>query len=258
MTRPKIRVLFFDIESSLMPVAVFQLAGNDWIHPENILGERHLISVCYRWMGEKKIHSISLLDDPKRFAKDPHDDYYVAKAFHDVMSEADVLVGHNSKKFDVKYLKTRMLVHGLPPLPPISQLDTYIVAKRHFNLASNKLDYIAGLLKVGKKMDTPKGLWLDVLRGSKAAIKTMVAYNKVDVEILEGVFKKLAPYMEDHVSRELFGGTGCPRCGSVKVQSRGVHRAITRVYQRYQCQKCSGWFRLLKADKATSTKFRIL
>lgn len=257
LNRP--RTLLFDIETSLMPVAVFQLSGNEWISPENILSERHLISVCWRWLGEDKIHSVSLLDDPKRFARDPHDDLYVAKTFHKVLSEADVVVGHNSDYFDIKYLKTRMLVHGLPPLPPIASLDTYKVAKKHFMLASNKLDYVARLLKVGKKMDTPKGLWLDVLRGDKKAIKIMIAYNKVDVDILEAVFKKLAPYMDNHTNRELFGGSGCPRCGSTKIQSRGVHRAISRVYRRWQCQnpKCLGWFKSSKAEPG-SAKFRIL
>lgn len=253
----KPRVLLYDIETSLQLAAIFQLAHNDWIQPENLITERHLISVCWRWLGEKRIYSVSLLDDPSRFLKDPHDDYHVAKVFHKVMQEADVLVGHNSQSFDTRYLKTRMLVHGLPVLPPIAQLDTYMVAKKHFMLNSNKLDYIAKLLKVGKKMDTPKGLWLDVLRGSRSAIKTMVAYNRVDVEVLEAVFKKLQPYMDNHTNRELFGGSGCPRCGSTKIQSRGVHRAITKVYQRFCCNACGGWFRLLKGNQG-STKFRVL
>lgn len=253
------RILCYDIETSLQPVAVFQLAGNDWIQPENILAERHLISVCWRWQGEKKMHSVSLLDDPKRFSKDPHDDKFVAETFHKVLQEADVLVGHNSDKFDLRYLKTRMLVHGLAPLAPIASLDTYKVAKRHFMLNSNKLDYIAKLLKIGAKMETPKGLWLDVMRGDAKAIKTMVEYNKHDVVVLEKVFKKLQPYMENHVNRELFGGVGCPRCGSSKVQSRGFHRAISRVYRRWQCQapNCMGWFKSTKAEPGT-TKWRVI
>ena len=254
-----IKTLLFDIETSLMPVAVFQLAGNDWIDPSNILSERHLISVCWQWLGETKIHSVSLLDDPKRFAKDPHDDRFVAETFHKVLHEADVVVGHNSDSFDLRYLKTRMLVHGLSPIPPISTIDTYKVAKKHLMLASNKLDYIAKLLKVGKKMDTPKGLWLDVLRGDRKAIKIMTDYNKHDVVVLGEVFKKLLPYMENHVNRELFGETGCPKCGSTKIQSRGVHRAISRVYRRWQCQAkdCMSWFKSSKAEPGT-TKFRIL
>lgn len=251
------RILYYDIETSLQLAAIFQLAHNDWIQPENLITERHLISVCWRWHGEKKMNAVSLLDDPKRFDKDPHDDKHVAEVFHKVLQEADVVVGHNSDSFDMRYLKTRMLVHGLSPLAPIVSLDTYKTAKKHFMLNSNKLDYIAKLLKVGAKMETPKGLWLEVLRGDRKAIKTMVEYNKHDVVVLEKVFEKLRPYMDNHTNRELFGGVGCPRCGSGKIQSRGVHRAISRIYRRWQCQACSGWFKSTKCEP-TSTKFRII
>lgn len=252
------KTLIYDIETSLQPVAVFQLANQDWINPENILGERHLVSVCWKWLGSPKVYSLSLLDDPKRFAKDPHDDRFVCEAFHKVLAEADVIVAHNGDQFDYKYLKTRMLFHGLDVLAPQASIDTYKVAKTQFNLNSNKLDYIGHFLGLGRKKTTPKGLWLDVLRGDRKAIKIMVAYNKRDVTLLEAVFKKLLPFVPNHVSRELFGGTGCPVCGSHKIQSRGVHRAISKVYQRFQCRTCSKWFREFKSTIKTPTKYRLL
>lgn len=252
------KVLLFDCETSLQPVAVFSLANQDWINPENILSERHLVSVCWKWLGEHKVHSVSLLDDPKRFAKDPHDDKHICKVFHAVMSEADCLVGHNSDSFDIKYLKTRMLIHGMPALPPVTTMDTYKVLKQQFMLNSNKLDYAGHVLGLGRKKSTPKGLWLDVLRGDKAAIRTMVLYNIRDVQLLEDVFKKLQPYIPNHMSRELFGGTGCPVCGSTKIQSRGTHYAISKAYQRFQCSSCSKWFREYKSSIKTPTKYRVL
>jgi DNA polymerase elongation subunit (family B) len=255
MNKP--RILLYDCETSLQPVAVFQLQDNNYIQPSNILMERHLISVCWKWLGESKVYSVSLLDDQKRFEKDPHDDRHVVETFHKIMQEADVLVGHNSDSFDRKYLETRMLFHGLPALPPTISIDTYKVAKARFKFNSNRLDYISKFLGFTGKMNTPSGLWLDVLKGSRKAIAKMVAYNKQDVVILEQVFKKLTPYIPNYLNRELFGGVGCPRCGSSKVQSRGFHRAISRVYRRWQCQTCTGWFKSTKAEPGT-VKFRIL
>lgn len=252
------RTLIYDIETSLQPVAVFALANNDWIDQKNILGERHLVSVCWKWVGESKVHSISLLNDPTRFARDPHDDTHICKVFHKVLMDADVLVAHNGDNFDLKYLKTRMLVHGLAPLPPITSIDTYKVAKQQFLLNSNALDYVGHFLGFGRKKKTPAGLWLDVLNGSRKAIKTMVLYNRRDVLLLEKVFKKLIAYAPNHINRELFPNTfGCPRCGSHKTQSRGVHRAISKVYRRWQCNSCGGWFKSTKAEPG-SPKFRIL
>ena len=251
------RILLYDIETSLQTVSVFGLKYNDFIDPDSILTERHVISVCYKWLGENKVHAISLLDDAKRFNKDPHDDGHVLETFHKVLSEADVLVGHNSDKFDLPYLKTRMLFHKLPTLPPISSIDTYKVAKQQLLFNSNRLDYLGKFLGFGGKKPTSKGLWMRVLHGDKAAIREMVAYNVQDVLLLEKIFNALRPFVSNHVNRELFGAVGCPRCGSSKVQSRGVHRAITKIYRRWQCQSCSGWFRTLKAEKGT-TAYRVL
>ncbi len=258
MSSPSPRVLIYDIETSLQLAAIFDLRNQDWINPDNLITERHVISVCYKWLGEKTIHSISLLDDPKRFAKDPHDDTYVVTQFHKVLGEADVIVAHNGNAFDYKYLKTRMLVHDLPALPPVTLIDTYLVAKQQFKFNSNRLNYLGKLLGVGGKAVTPNGLWLDVLKGDRKAINIMVAYNKRDVTLLEDVFLKLRPYMPSHINRELFGFVGCPRCGSKKIQSRGLHRAISRVYRRWQCQDCSGWFRSVENVKMIKPQFRVL
>ena len=251
------RILLYDIETSLQLVSVFQLKYNDFINPDNIVQERHVISVCYKWLGEKKTHDISLLDDPKRFTKDPHDDKYVVNEFHKVLMEADCIVAHNGDQFDYKYLKTRMLLHGLPTLPPVTSIDTYKVAKQQFLFNSNRLDYLGKFLGFNGKKTTPKGLWLKVLNGDRSAIKVMVDYNKRDVILLEKVFMKLRPYIPNHVNREIYGQIGCPRCGSKKVQSRGFHRAITKTYRRYCCNTCGGWFRDLKGEKQ-STKTRVL
>jgi len=253
----KPRVLLYDIETSLQLAAIFDLKYNDYINPDNLVTERYVLSICWQWLGESKVHSVSVLDDPKRFAKNPSDDTYVLKEFAKVLAEADCLIAHNGDAFDFRYLKTRMIIKGLPVLPPIASIDTYKVVKANFKFNANRLDYVGKILGCGGKTDTPKGLWLDVLKGSKSAIKAMVDYNKRDVTLLKDVFLKLRPFIPNHLNRELFGGSGCPRCGSTRIQSRGVHRAITKVYQRFQCQSCLGWFRLLKGQTG-STKFRVL
>lgn len=254
------KILYYDIETAQNLVALFQLAHNDFVDPSWIVRERYMISAAWSWNDDPKVYSVSVLDDPKRYAKDPYDDYYVVKTLYNVLQEADVIVGHNADNFDKKWLDTRALVHGLAPLPPIPSIDTYKVAKKRLLLNSNKLDYIAKLLKVGSKIPTTPGLWMRVLAGEKKAIREMVSYNRHDVTVTRNVFKKLQPYVDNHVNRELFGETGCPRCGSKKFQSRGTHKAITRTYQRYQCQnpKCMGWFRALKSESKSSTKFMVL
>lgn len=256
MTEP--RIVLWDIETTHNLAAVFKLFGDDYINPENIVQERYIVCAAWKMLGEKKVDAVSTLDNAKLYKADPHNDLHVCRVLHSVLSRADVLVAHNGDKYDIKFTEARMLYHGLSPLPPVVKIDTLKVAKDRFLFNANRLDYLGAFLKVGRKKPTTGGLWLRVLQGDRAAIREMVTYNKQDVELLERVFIKLRPYVANHISRQLFGQTvGCPRCGSSKVQSRGVHRATTREYQRFQCQACGGWFRTMKAD-SKSTTLRVL
>lgn len=242
------RILIFDLETSHNLLAKFDLR-EEWTPYQNIIIERHLFCAAWKWHGAKTTEAVSLLDDRKRFKADIHDDYHVVKTLQGVIADADALVAHNGAKFDIKWLAGRALKHGLPPLPPVPMIDTLQVARRSFLLNSNRLDYLGQYLGIGRKIETPQGLWLKALHGDKAAIREMVTYNKGDVDLLEAVFDKLRAYMPEHVNRHLFSKDGCPRCGSTKVQSRGFRYALTRKYRRFQCLACGGWWRASKPEK---------
>lgn len=256
MSKP--RIILWDVENSHNLAAVFQLRHNDYISPDNIVQEKFLISAAWKELGSPTVHSVSVLDDKKLYAKNPFNDRHVVTTLHKVLSSADVLIAHNGDEFDLKLTKGRMLIHGLAPLPPIPTIDTLKTARSQFLLNANNLNYLGKILGVGRKIHTDNELWLRVLRGDKAAIREMVTYNKQDVQLLERVFLKLQPYVANHINRNLYGGSGCPRCGSAHVQARGKHIAITQVYQRWHCQACGGWYRSLAADKDRAAKTRVL
>lgn len=239
------RIVFYDIETTHNLAAIFRLY-DDFTSHENIIQERYIVCAAWKVLGEEKVHAVSTLDNPKLYKADPHNDRHVVETLHRVLGEADVIVGHNGDAYDIKFTEGRMIAHGLPPLPPIPSIDTLKIAKSRLLLNCNKLDYIARYLGLGRKVKTDNSLWLRILKGDKAAIREMVSYNKHDVILLEKVFLKLRPYAANYINRQLFGLTGCPRCGSTHVQSRGTHKAISRTYQRFQCQKCFGWFRSVK------------
>lgn len=256
MSDPKI--LFWDIETSHNVIAKFSLRDEFTPHT-NIIQERYMICGAWKLAGEKRVQTVSVLDDPKRYSKTPHDDFHVVKTLHGVIEEADVIVAHNGDKFDTKWLNGRVLFHGLPPLPPKPSVDTYKVAKRHFSLNSNRLDYLGQYLGVGRKRSTPAGLWMDVLRGDAKAVEKMVRYNRGDVTLLESIFEKLRPYISENINRQLWQNhDGCPRCGSANVHSRGWHASVTQVYRRFQCVDCGGWFRKRQSEKARTSKDRLL
>lgn len=235
MTKP--RILLWDIETTHNLAAVFKLFGQDYIGHENILQERYIVCGAWKWLDERKVQGVSVLDDPRRFKANPNDDRYVVTKLRHVLAQADIIVAHNGDKYDIKFHAARSLAHGLDPLPPIASVDTLKVAKSRFLFNSNRLDYLGQFLGLGRKKATPRGLWLDVLRGDAKAVKTMLDYNKQDVVLLESVYRKLAPYVKVPVS--LQRPDGCPRCGGV-LQGNGFDRSATQTYHRWRCRDCGG------------------
>ena len=172
------RILIWDIETFPNIMARHSLWHQG--DPNCILQEKSIICIAYKWLGEKKTHILSILDNPERFKKDIFDDTDILKQMSEVLSDADMLVHHNGDKFDLKVLNGRLAMKGIPPAPPVMCYDTLKVAKRVFKFNSNRLDYLGKALGVGGKRETPKGLWLECLKGKKTAIKEMMAYNKRD------------------------------------------------------------------------------
>lgn len=241
----KPKVILFDIESSHNLVMAFDLRNDDYIPHQNIVRERHLFCISYKWLGEKKIHTISLLDDPKRFKKDHHDDFYVVNEFRKILETADAMVYHNGDRFDLPMLNARMAFHKLPPLPKIASIDTKKIAYRYFRFNSNRLDYLAQFLGYKGKMHNPSSLWLDAFAGDVEALKHMIKYCEQDIDISEYVYNALMPFVQNHkVNMNMFiEGARCPavNCGSTELQWRGYSRTRTAKYRRFQCKDCGSW-----------------
>lgn len=251
MKNNKPRVLFYDIETSHNIATIFDLF-TEHIGHDNILQEKYIICAAFKWQGDKKVGTVSVLDDPKRFAKNPNDDYHVVKYLHGVLSSADAIVAHYGDKFDIKVFNARAIYHGLPPLPPILQIDTHKMARKKFKFNCNRLDYLGKYFKLGSKIKTDITLWLRCLRGERKAIQEMVHYNKGDVTLLEKIYDKLAPYVSNGLNMNLFveaEDAVCPYCGGQHLQHRGFRYTKTRVYKRMQCQDCYSWFSAATHDK---------
>lgn len=227
----KIKRLFFDIETS-PNVGLFWQAGYKLnIGHEQIIKERAIICICYKWAGEKEVYSLAW--DSKQ------NDKSLLEKFILIANEADELVGHNGDKYDLPWVRTRCLYHNLSLFPNYVTVDTLKYARSKFRFNSNKLDYIAQYLGLGAKIHTSYSLWKDiVLNKDKKALDEMVTYCKGDVELLEKVYNKLAP----HFPEKIHGGDdkiNCPTCNSNKwsfTKRRMSALGTTRV--QMQCNKC--------------------
>ena len=240
----KPRILLWDIESSFNAVLSFDLYPERIPH-DNILTERHIYCISYRWYGEKQTHTISILDDKKRFKKNQHDDFFVVNKFREIMEQANCQVAHYGNRFDLPMLHARMLINKLKPLPKIISLDTKALASKYFKFNSNRLDYLAKLLGHKGKLENPKDLWVKCWKGDIKAIQHMARYNRQDIDALYFVFEKLMPYVKNNaLNMGMFlEGARCPNptCGSTNIQWRGWNYTRVNRYRRFQCLTCGSW-----------------
>lgn len=244
--------LFYDIETSPNIGLFWSASWKANIPHDNIIKERAIICICYKWEGQSKVHSLQWDIDQC--------DKKLLVEFMDVVERADECVGHNGDNFDEKWVRTRCLKHGISCPPRFGSLDTLKKARSHFRFNSNRLDYIGKFLFGEGKIDTGGfGLWKNILlKDCPKAMKKMVKYCKGDVELLERVYHHLRPYITHNTNAAVHTGGekyDCPNCGSENTVWR-KNRTTTAgtIRAQFQCRDkgCNSYFTV--SNKTHMTK----
>lgn len=241
--------LFYDIETSYNIVKAWRAGYNLTITPEDIIHERAIISIVYKWEGEE---DVTVLTWNKGCDKK------IIEDFVKVMAESDELVGHNLDRYDTKFIMARALKHNISVLPKYQSTDTLKLAKKHFMLNSNKLDYIAQYLGIGHKTKhRGMPMWDDiVLRNDPKALEEMIEYNVQDVFLTEQVYHKLMEYSlpkVNHASKQTGDKHTCPQCGSDHAELHKTYISSTGTKTRLMnCLNCSTNFTI---NNTNYTKF---
>jgi hypothetical protein len=223
--------LFYDIETSMAIGWMWRAGYDQRISADQIIEPQRIICISYKWEGEDKVHTIEW---------DKGCDYELMRKFIDVINSSDEAIAHNGDRFDMKWLRTRALIHGFDFSPNIITTDTCKISRSRFNFHSNKLNDIAKQLKLGEKLETGLQLWLDIVfKNCKSSMAKMTAYCEQDVIVLEDVYNVIRPYAKHRVNHgvknngEMFG---CPECGSDKVTYlRPRYTAAGTVKREMQC-----------------------
>jgi uncharacterized protein YprB with RNaseH-like and TPR domain len=229
------RRLFFDIETS-PNIGLFWEAGyKKNIDYSNIIKERAIICICYKWEDEKETTALHWDSNQS--------DKRMLEQFIKVANSADELVGHNGDKFDLAWIRTRCLFHKIEMFPDYTTIDTLKISRAKFRFNSNKLDYIAKFLGMGKKIKTEFSLWKDILLNKdKVAMDKMIKYCKMDVVILEKVYNQFKTHIAPKTHFGVIynqGRQSCPECGSDELKKNGTRVSATGVLkQTMQCITC--------------------
>lgn len=249
------RIILWDLETMPNMAEAMKVFTQLSSYPGQTLKASINSIICCGWKvyGEDKVNCLNLWDWPS-WKKNINDDKLICEAAYDVLKDADAVVTHNGKRFDWKFLQTRLLINGLPALHKITHIDTCSIAKANLFLFNNKLDTLAKFFTKERKLENGGwDLWVKVMNRDKKAMKLMTKYCKQDVVALEAVFKRLKPLITNIPNYNQFTEgirNICPTCGSTRMQRRGYRHSATKSYARYSCFDCGSYFRTDASDKS--------
>lgn len=229
------KILLLDIETSPNVAHVWGIWQQN-VGLSQLLESSYTMCYSAKWLGDEQIYFDSVQkSEPKS----------MLEGIHGLLEQADAVVHYNGTKFDMPTLNKEFIIHKMNPPPPIKQIDLLRVVKSQFRFPSNKLDYVAQRLSLGKKKDHEGHiLWVKCMNGDKKAWKTMEEYNIQDVILLEKLYKKLLPWIKSPINLNIMkdrNGFSCPTCGKNHLVSKGFRYTTVGAYQRYQCKACGAF-----------------
>lgn len=241
------RVLLLDIETAPTTASVWGLWKNN-VGLNQIEADWYVLAWCAKWLDEKPVF---YEDQSDRKPGKMENDRAILLKLWKLLDEADLVIAHNGRKFDLPKLNARFVIHGMKPPSPYRIIDTLDICKKHFRFTSNKLEYISGVLAPQQKKSKHHlfpgfELWKECLAGNPKAWKEMRTYNIQDVRALEAVYVALRPYHDTHPNVGLFFEDDKPRCkccGSEKVVAHGWRHTNVSRYMRWKCKDCGGFSR---------------
>ena len=250
------KILVFDIETSPIKAYVWR-AWKQNVYMDQIIDDWFMLTWSAKWLNHPEMLSEAIT--PKE-AKN-HDDKRIVKKLWKLFNEADILIAHHGRKFDIPKSKQRFVLNGLKPNSPYQIIDTKELAKREFDFTHNKLDYIAQIFGMKRKKPTDFQLWVDCMKGDKKALDYMLKYNEEDVLILEEVYLGLRGWMKSHPNLGLYTldeESMCPTCGDKKLKWIGEYYTQLNRYDSYQCGSCGSINKSKQSNLTTNKKKYLL
>lgn len=264
INKPNVKILLIDIETKPIEAHVWDIWQQN-VGLNQIVADSSVMSFSAKWLEKDEI-----IYHDNRKSKDFEDDKKLCEIVWHLLDEADIVVGHYSKNFDIPKLFGRFLFHDMNKPSDFRQVDTKEIASKYFKLTSNKLEYLANFLKVKFKKLTDRkfaghALWSECMKGNAAAWNEMQAYNIMDVRVLQEVYHKLKKW-DKSINYDVYHDgleNICPCCGGKSFVTHKVKPFIftnTGKFDRLICtnSKCGrelkGKVNLLSLKKRKSLK----
>jgi hypothetical protein len=249
MTKPVIR--FVDIETAPNLAHVWGMWKAN-IGVNQVVQDDYIMSYCYKDLGEEHCFYDDCRESFLQRKKGDKRKYKTfIKGLRDMLDKADIIVGHNGKKFDIPWIQGQCVLLGLKPPSPFKQIDTLLEARKAFRFPRYSLDYLTKRFKLTAKLKHKNfighDLWMECMLGNMEAWDEMEEYNVNDVYILEELYLAIRPYILQHPNLGVFNeegeGSACPKCGGHHINYRGYYTTNLAKYHKFQCMDCGAWGR---------------
>lgn len=254
------KVLVWDIEIAPAVTLSFNFFK---ANPYRIVRGKQIITICWKWYGQNTIYGYNVSDFPSYkpgktllHGIELLNDKELIEKFLEAFDQADAVIGHNMKGFDIKYLRQRAAYHKMRPTNEPYIIDTLREVRKMFNLESNRLDYACEYFGIGTKTKRRYDDIIDgFLMGDEKDQLDMKKYCKQDVNINDKLYAKIAPWMVKHINLNQFrrrGVTSCKVCGAYgeRLMKKGFDKSPRRWWrQKYRCKDCGHLFRGEKVNK---------
>ena len=234
------KILTADIET--LPIATYNWHLFDEPRAlDRLVKDWAIFMGATKWMHERPVHVMDT-----EITGDPYDDKEVVRWLCEQLDEADIVVGQNVQKFDLRRIRARAIYHGLKPFREPQVIDTLLMGREVAQFTSHKLEYVSEMTSTqkSKHLKFPGfALWLAVIEQNPAAYAEARRYNKDDVRSTEEWYLKLRPWARKHPNVAQYFNDDlrrCPRCGGLHLEDRGIIQRGVSTYTEYRCGDCGG------------------
>ena len=176
---------------------------------DNLLKDWIICSWSAKWLNAPTVISdrITPEEAKHRFNSrniEDNTDKRICKSIYSLIDEADIIVGHNLNKFDMRKLRSRFIINEMNPFSPVQQVDTLTQSQKQFAHTSHKLDWLGQLKRRKGKLATDYSLWKRCELGEPEALRYMNEYCNEDVFLEEEIYLWILPWMSSHPNIGLY------------------------------------------------------
>lgn len=242
------KVLHLDCETSLGTFCGFQIGSKISVSHEQVLTAPQVMSVQYKWEGDKKAKFVEWQKVRKRTI---YDSGFCNKKMmvkvSELINQADIIVGQNLDAFDMKMLQNALKENDLNCFNYDATLDILKMSRKTFRPLSHKLDYRSKVSGGPGKIKMELQDWKDIAFNDVPISKKMGPYGCIDVDEEQRVMKDEFNYyrnmpvkIQKIVKRFLIEESRvvCPRCEKYRKPKFNVES----VKKKHKCLNCNNKF----------------